>query len=830
MRLVEPEERLLAGSMRHHQLHQVDSMLDNSLGNKIANHPSNNPLTIIRSNVRPMALLFASVGLVHRMTFIVDGRRVNWKQSKRLIPGTIVCLSTDHFEHFRFATVIERDIEYLQNPRDLRVGIMFLTPDSRLDFDPDISYTMIEAMQGYFEAYRHILKCLQDIDPANMPFQPQLVGLEAELEQPAYSRNISNLWDRDFVEKSVLEFPSILKGDEQGSRGKRVREDPLASSSKSKKVQPNVLDAMQRMLTSEFAIVQGPPGTGKTFLGLLTTRILLEQCRTAAMGPIIVICQTNHALDQFLEGIMRFEDRVIRLGSRSKSEKVGTKTLYNVRKNYKENPQEARNDGVTSSSPVRLYKLKTKLESEMLSLLEEMAVEYVPLTQLLNLGVISQEQFDSFACDGWVTRFDQEENPTAEPWLRAAPPVQNPNAISVFDDASLQDDIVPEIDEEELQERVEEFMVGNIDEYKVLGHAIDVKQSIVCHVDDGLMGDVGPFMKIPNVHDIPEQKRMGVYKQWLHLYQATVTSRLGELNKVYNLVCENIRAELRKNDTAILRTARIIGMTTTAASKYHDLLCLLKPKVMMCEEASETMEAHLLCALTPSIEHFLLIGDHEQLRPSMSVDDLKTRNIDVSMFERLVKNNFPFSVLDVQRRMRPEIRSLIRPIYPKLKDHESVCNYGDVRGMVDNLWFLTHDEEDQIGSNNSHFNPHEAGVAYRLAIYLLQQGYAPSEVTILAMYSGQRNKILEKLRQSPVKGSEKIRVSTVDGFQGEENEVIILSLVRSNSNNSIGFLKTSNRVCVSLSRAKKLDSRGPKPIQDGKSDQTAVYSSPRNDH
>lgn len=47
-----------------------------------------------------------------------------------------------------------------------------------------------------------------------------------------------------------------------------------------------------------------------------------------------------------------------------------------------------------------------------------------------------------------------------------------------------------------------------------------------------------------------------------------------------------------------------------------------------------------------------------------------------------------------------------------------------------------------------------------------------------------------------------IRVSSVDGYQGEENEIVLLSLVRSNNYNSIGFLKTNNRVCVALSRAR----------------------------
>lgn len=97
------------------------------------------------------------------------------------------------------------------------------------------------------------------------------------------------------------------------------------------------------------------------------------------------------------------------------------------------------------------------------------------------------------------------------------------------------------------------------------------------------------------------------------------------------------------------------------------------------------MEAHLLAALTPSVQHFILIGDHEQLRPSMSVNDLKNKGIDISMFERLVQNNFPYSILNCQRRMRPEIRKLVRPIYKDLTDHESVRKYDNVRGFFHNV-------------------------------------------------------------------------------------------------------------------------------------------------
>ncbi|KAF9980630.1 NFX1-type zinc finger-containing protein 1, partial [Modicella reniformis] len=706
---------------------------------------------VIYIKVRPVAVLFANIGVVHRMSFVVDGRRVNWRQTKRLVPGSIVCLSTDQFEHFRFATVVERDLERLQNPRDLSIGLKFLDPNPQLDFERDICYTMIESMQGYYEAYRHILKCLQDIEPDKLPFKKHLVGLEPDLDPPMYSSHIEDLNDRDYIAEWVLEFPKILRKDEFNtrSRTKELETD--------RTVRPNVLDAMVRMLTKEFAVIQGPPGTGKTYLGLLTTYLLLEKCRTAATGPIIVICQTNHALDQFLEGIMKFEDRIIRLGSRSKSPIVKEKTLYNIRKYYKEHAKMAENDHVIRSGPGRLFKRKDRVEKEMLELLEELSVEYVPLKKLLELNIISQAQFDAFAFDGWVTRQNQEENPTAESWLKAAPEVHDPEITAFMDDTLLKDDVAPEIDEEELEERVEEFVTGTADEGKIYGNFVDVKKSIVCHVDDDLVGSVEEFFHTSNVHDIPGAKRLGVYKHWLRRYQAHIVTKLGEFQTIFNLICDNIRAEYRKNDESLLKTARVIGMTTTAASKYHELLYMLKPKIMLCEEASETMEAHLLSALTPSVQHFILIGDHEQLRPSMSVNDLRYKNIDVSLFERLVRNDFPFTTLDCQRRMRPEIRNLLRPIYHDLVDHESVHKYDDVRGMVDNLWFLTHDEHDSLGNNNSFINSHEVGIATRLAIYLLQQGYAPSEITILAMYSGQRNLIQDRLRKSLEPEADKIR-------------------------------------------------------------------------
>ena len=94
---------------------------------------------------------------------------------------------------------------------------------------------------------------------------------------------------------------------------------------------------MQTALSKEVAIIQGPPGTGKTFVGLKVAKILLENrgiwTDPRRPKPMLVVCYTNHALDQFLEGILGFcPDGIVRVGSRSKSTKLKDFNLRSLRK------------------------------------------------------------------------------------------------------------------------------------------------------------------------------------------------------------------------------------------------------------------------------------------------------------------------------------------------------------------------------------------------------------------------------------------------------------------------------------------------------------------
>jgi superfamily I DNA and/or RNA helicase len=155
--------------------------------------------------------------------------------------------------------------------------------------------------------------------------------------------------------------------------------------------------------------------------------------------------------------------------------------------------------------------------------------------------------------------------------------------------------------------------------------------------------------------------------------------------------------------------------------------------------------------------------------------------------------------------MRPEISQLMKNFYDvRIEDHESVIGRNDIVGLKNNIFFITHnileERQNQDETSTTKINRHEAEFAVKLAEYLLKQRqFKPEQITILTMYLGQMSEIKKQMKRF---GVEKVKCMTVDNYQGEENEIIILSLVRSNHENKIGFLNVKNRACVALSRAR----------------------------
>ena len=270
-------------------------------------------------------------------------------------------------------------------------------------------------------------------------------------------------------------------------------------------------------------------------------------------------------------------------------------------------------------------------------------------------------------------------------------------------------------------------------------------------------------------------------------------------------------------DVQLLEKADIIGMTTSGAAKNSKLLKMLvnKCKIVLIEEAGQVLESHVVTALPPKCKQLILIGDHQQLRPSISTYHLgKNYGLDISLFERFIKNDFPYTQLLEQHRMRPEIAKIMSTIfYNGLKNHPSVSRYPQqVYGLGKNMFFLNHNyleegcrdastSKDDVIAPKSKVNMHEALMLLHMARYLIENGYQKTKVTILTTYLGQLFE-LRKLQHEQFKDMEGIGIQVVDNFQGEENDIILLSLVRSNQEGSIGFLSVQSRICVALSRAR----------------------------
>ena len=283
---------------------------------------------------------------------------------------------------------------------------------------------------------------------------------------------------------------------------------------------------------------------------------------------------------------------------------------------------------------------------------------------------------------------------------------------------------------------------------------------------------------------------------------------------------------------------KIVACTTSFAAKNHALIEGYGATTVLVEEAAEILESHVLVNLSHHVERLIMIGDHKQLRPKLESYSLRSEsghgiNFDKSLFERLIDSGYPYSSLNVQHRMRPEISQMIRYTYPDLQDHPSVSGRDNIRGVSRNIAFIDHRNSEKSGREivdvNSKTNAFESAMVMKMVIYLLQQGYEPDDIVILTPYLGQLRLLRSELRSNAfatqmsdldhadfkksglddssddetiAKSKPTIRIATIDNYQGEESKIIIASLVRSNAEGDIGFMAGPERVNVLFSRAR----------------------------
>lgn len=274
--------------------------------------------------------------------------------------------------------------------------------------------------------------------------------------------------------------------------------------------------------------------------------------------------------------------------------------------------------------------------------------------------------------------------------------------------------------------------------------------------------------------------------------------------------------EVRIN-AELFQEARVIACTLTGAA--NRVLDGMKFTTLFIDEAAQALEAACWIPIR-KVSRVIFAGDHQQLPPTVkSIAALKA-GLGKTLMERIVENKPEVvTLLQVQYRMNDQIMQFSsREFYGGKLQTAPEIKY---RGILDYdnpmSWYNTDDlpeeiesKEEFVGESFGRINKAEAELTLQhLELYYGRIGKQRIlderiDVGIISPYRAQvqllRRMIKKREFFKPYRHL--ISVNTVDGFQGQERDVIILSLVRSNDEGQIGFLRDLRRMNVAITRAR----------------------------
>ena len=634
--------------------------------------------------------------------------------------------------------------------------------------------------------------------------------------------------------------------------------------------------AFEQALQNRVALIQGPPGTGKTYIGIKLVETLLEQKATKL--PILVLTYKNHALDEFLEELIKtIPDGVIRVGGRSQNPIVEEKSLQKLKRVNQHYSQtyaqrcSLRNRASDLKSSVisafrncihaRTFSLNTALtfftETQIEGLLQQChpvqdkstrRVHRISVQEVLPLWIKEKD----LLLDGKVPLRKKQASSKLLSFLEAAilewmPSKEEINSMVLLEERLLKflgaQDPLPndklrkptyntrnQLDpddkdaEEEENERIA-AAVGSNQQYnldvivqKEMNQNPNFPQIIPSAEQFASKVPLDAIKRIQDLWSLTSYDRLVVAQILLWHCKVDAERELAKALVRYRQVLAKVKELNNEHAVAIMKEKRVVGMTITGASINIAMLKMLKPSVVLIEEAAEVLEPQVAAVLGSWVKHLILIGDHKQLRPQVENYSLcRNYHFDISMMERLINNGYPHATLKLQNRMRPEMAKLLLDIYPDLQSNLARVEKHNPPTFTHSMFFWNHEDPEE--NAQSYSNRKEAERVIQLALVIIQMGYKPCQISVLAAYQGQVRLLRRLLKKAESehkdifvsqnestkqgeKDDNRIKIHTIDRFQGDENDIIIVSLVRSNKEGKIGFLSTLNRRCVAQSRAR----------------------------
>jgi superfamily I DNA and/or RNA helicase len=254
---------------------------------------------------------------------------------------------------------------------------------------------------------------------------------------------------------------------------------------------------------------------------------------------------------------------------------------------------------------------------------------------------------------------------------------------------------------------------------------------------------------------------------------------------------------------------------TTLVGSAHSYLKNIIFDTVFIDETSQALEPATWIPILKS-KSVVLAGDPFQLPPTVKSDKAMQLGLAKTLLDRAFELKENVFLIDTQYRMHPSIMAFSNLYFyqNQLKSGENVLNhyFEDFNLFQSPLVFI-----DTAGcafdeiinpQSKSIYNPEEANFVLQILdkiYYELTQNEQNPEIAVISPYKQQTIYLNElDFETNQLILNQNLQIHTIDSFQGQEKDVILISLVRSNTENTIGFLSDYRRMNVALTRARKL--------------------------
>lgn len=322
-----------------------------------------------------------------------------------------------------------------------------------------------------------------------------------------------------------------------------------------------------------------------------------------------------------------------------------------------------------------------------------------------------------------------------------------------------------------------------------VGNAGKVDEEIYSHTPEGMLGNAKQQKEIKEL-----KKRAEEFRKMALKYKRNFGRAEREQRSLLFKEVKSIRSEIRNiqsyNEEKLFRESQaILG---TPIGLYDAKLNDINFRTLIIDEAGQCIEPLAWC-IFPLASRYVLAGDHLQLPPTVLSPQAAAMGLNRSILEVSVEAARNIFLLDTQYRMRSSIAGFSAGYFYQGLLH-SAAGLGDVGVHISFIDTAGSGYNEVQGSNGvSLQNAGELLIAQKI---IEIDEIDPAVSAFISPYSGQVAAARDILPKQ-------MRISTIDSFQGQEKDVIILSLVRSNDDGDIGFLKDYRRMNVAITRARE---------------------------